>query len=427
MCICQQRASKALRRNLALPKTTRSVLTALMLIALLIAFICGAAVLSAGRTGVAHASGQPLAAEPQLPRPEYMRAVVLEIGPMVEEDMGYGMIFRTQLVKLRVTAGPRKGMMIELDHSNINEPGYEMTVEVGRRMLVSAVFDGAQATDIFIEDYARDGYLSWLAAAFVGALVLVGGKKGFKTAFTLGITALAVVKVLLPLLLAGYSPVPVSVAVAAGVTAVTLVAVAGFSRKTLAAIIGTTGGVVTAGLLATYVGRLAHLTGLSADEARMLLYIPQGTNFDYRGLLFGGILIGALGAVMDVGMSIASAVDEVYRVNPALSPRALFASGMNVGRDVMGTMANTLILAYAGGAIPLLLLFMAYQLPVVRLINLDLVATEVVRALTGSIGLVLAIPITAAAGSALTAAQGRGAKEAGLGAQVVAGAAKEGS
>ncbi len=392
-----------------MPKIVRRLLPALPLA--LLVFLAAVAVASVAADGagvtaprVVYAAGEH-AADTELPKPEYMRAVVLEVGPEVEEDMGYGMIYRTQRVKLRVTSGPRKGQFIELDHSNLNEPGYEMKVDVGRHVLVSAVFSGSQASDIFIEDYARDGYLSWLGVGFIGVLILVGGRKGFKTAFTLGITALAVVKVLLPLLLAGYSPLPVSVGVAAGVTAITLVVVAGPGRKTLAAIIGTTGGVVAAGLLATYVGRLANLTGLSADEARMLLYIPQGTNFDYRGLLFGGILIGALGAVMDVGMSIASSIDEIWRANPSVSPRRLFASGMSVGRDVMGTMSNTLILAYTGGAIPLLLLFMAYQLPMVRLINLDLVATEVVRALSGSIGLVLAIPITAAAGSVLTATQ----------------------
>jgi len=349
--------------------------------------------------------------EPEVPAagPEYLRAKILEVGELVEEDLGYGMIVYTQEVKMAVTSGPRKGLTLTINHSNPDNVAFQIPVAVGRHVLVSAFFDGTEVAEAYIEDIVRDRYLLWLGLGFLGCLLLVGGRKGLRAGLTLGLTILGVLKVLLPGLLAGRSPIALSVLVAAGATTITLVAVSGFRAKTLAAIIGTTGGVVTAGVLARYVGTLAQLTGYSAEEAQMLLYIPQGIQFDFRGLLFAGMLIGALGAVMDVGMSVASAIDEIWRANPALSAQRLFRSGMNVGRDVMGTMSNTLVLAYTGGAIPLLLLFMAYDLPLARVLNLDLVATEVVRALTGSIGLVLAIPITAAAGGLLVSMQrGRG-------------------
>jgi uncharacterized membrane protein len=131
----------------------------------------------------------------------------------------------------------------------------------------------------------------------------------------------------------------------------------------------------------------------------MLTYIPQAVTFDFKGLLFSGIILGSLGAVMDIGMSIASSIEEIHRVNPSLTRKELFSSGMNVGQDVMGTMTNTLILAYTGSSIPLLLLFMAYETSFVKILNLDIIATEVIRSLTGSIGLVVAIPITALASS----------------------------
>ena len=186
-------------------------------------------------------------------------------------------------------------------------------------------------------------------------------------------------------------------------TTITMVLVHGYNKKTLAGIIGTTSGVLVAGLLALLVGKAAKLTGFSSEEMQMLMYIPQQVKFDYQGLLFAGMIIGALGAVMDVGISIASAVEEVKRVNPGLTTRQLIQAGMNVGRDVMGTMANTLILAYTGSALPLILIFMAYDMPFLKIINLDLISTEIVRALTGSIGLTLAIPITSvAAGLLLT-------------------------
>lgn len=138
------------------------------------------------------------------------------------------------------------------------------------------------------------------------------------------------------------------------------------------------------------------MTGMSSEEATMLLYIPQGIAFDFKALLFSGILLGgALGAVMDVAMSIASSIEEVYKANKELSRGQLFSAGMEVGKDVMGTMSNTLILAYTGSSIPLLLLFMAYDTPTVRMLNLDIIATEIVRSLAGSIGLILTIPLTA--------------------------------
>ena len=128
----------------------------------------------------------------------------------------------------------------------------------------------------------------------------------------------------------------------------------------------------------------------------MLLYIPQGIQFEFKDLLFAGIILGALGAVMDVSVSIASAIEEIYKANRKLSQKELFLSGMNIGKDMMGTMSNTLILAYTGSSIPLLLLFMAYETSIVKIINLDIIATEIVRSLSGSIGLILTIPITAA-------------------------------
>jgi uncharacterized membrane protein len=180
-----------------------------------------------------------------------------------------------------------------------------------------------------------------------------------------------------------------------GVTIATIFIVSGVNTKSVAAIIGTSSGVIIAGLMAYFVGSKIHLTGLSAEEATMLMYLPQGIEFDFKSLLFAGIILGSLGAVMDVGMSIASSIEEIYNANSSLSRKELFNSGMNVGKDVMGTMTNTLILAYTGSSIPLLLLFMGYDAGLIEVMNLDIIATEVVRSLSGSIGLILTIPITA--------------------------------
>jgi uncharacterized membrane protein len=195
--------------------------------------------------------------------------------------------------------------------------------------------------------------------------------------------------------LRGYNPVALTVLVAAVATMITIFIVAGFSYKSFAAILGTIGGLGVAGLAAMLAGKAAHLTGFGSEEAAMLLYIPQNVSLDIQGLLFAGIIIGALGAVMDVSMSVASAVEEVKKANPALGAADLFRSGLNVGRDVMGTMSNTLILAYTGSSVPLLLIFMAYRESLLKMINLDMIASEIVRALSGSLGMVLVVPLTA--------------------------------
>lgn len=179
------------------------------------------------------------------------------------------------------------------------------------------------------------------------------------------------------------------------ISVVTILTVGGLNIKSIAAITGVLGGVLISGLIAYIVGNQINLTGLSGQEAMMLMYIPQNVDFNFGGLLFAGIIMGALGAVMDVGMSIASAMEEIRLADPTISTKRLILSGMNVGKDIMGTMANTLILAYIGSMIPLLLLFTAYQEPFISIINMNVIATEVIRALAGSIGLVLSIPLTA--------------------------------
>ena len=217
----------------------------------------------------------------------------------------------------------------------------------------------------------------------------------------LAITMFAILKVLLPMILKGANPIPITILISIVVTILTMFIVGGINKKSIAAVVGTSGGVLVAGIIAYYIGSQVKLTGLSSEEATMLMYIPQEVNFDFRGLLFSGIILGSLGAVMDVGMSIASSMDEIHKANPNLTRKELFKSGMNVGKDVMGTMTNTLILAYTGSSIPVLLLFMAYETSIAKILNLDVIATEAIRSLAGSIGLVLTIPLTALVSSTL--------------------------
>ncbi|MCC5910490.1 MAG: YibE/F family protein [Clostridiaceae bacterium] len=323
------------------------------------------------------------------------RAKVLEITDVEDEEIQNDFFIEDMMVTVEILTGDYKGQQFEIIHSLTGSLAYDIIVEPGDKVLVTVEDMGEGSVEVYISEYARDTYIYIIFAIFVILLILLGGFKGLKTILTLILTIFMVLKVLLPGLLAGYNPILLTIGVSFAVTLITILTVGGINTKSYAAIIGVLGGVFVSGLIAYIVGSKVSLTGMSSNEAMMLMYIPQGVNFDFRGLLFAGIIMGALGAVMDVGMSIASSMEEITTANPSISTKSLIKSGLNVGKDIMGTMANTLILAYTGSTIPLLLLFTAYDDPLLRIINLDLIATEIIRALAGSIGLILCIPLTA--------------------------------
>lgn len=327
-----------------------------------------------------------------------------KIVKIVSEDMeelggvfgDSGLKIKKQILEIKILRGEYKGETVYAQNIIDERMAYNIFVDEGDEVLLHIEKDDMQGiANAYVADIYRQKYLVYLLLAFLLLLVLFGGFKGIKAVITLGLTGLAVVKILLPLILQGKNPILVSVPVCAGIIAVTLIIISGFNKKTFSAIFGTTGGVLIAGGVAYFVGSVAKLTGLGNDEAQMLMFLPQQVNFDFKGLLFSGIILGALGAIMDVGMSIASAMHEIEAANPEISNKDLIKSGMNVGRDIMGTMSNTLILAYAGGSLHLMLLLLGHEIPMSEVINWDMMASEVVRALAGSIGLVFAIPITA--------------------------------
>lgn len=334
---------------------------------------------------------------------EFARARVLTVEELpAEEGRGEtGFELREFDVQLEVLSGRLRGRTVDIRHVLTGTPAFDIVVAPGQRVLIAVEQLEGEVLEVAIADHERDRHLLALAVAFGAILIGLGGKKGLYSLISLGLIGVLIIYVLIPLLLRGYNPVTLAVIVAAIATAFTTTLVGGANRKALAAIVGTVGGLILAGVLAIVVGSAIHTTGLAGEEAQMLAFIPQGVAFNFRGLLMAGIIIGALGAIMDTGMTISSAISEVERARPGLKRKELFWVGMNVGRDVMGTMANTLILAYTGGSLALLLLVQAYEVEFIRLVNMDSIASEVLRALAGSIGLVSAIPLTALAAALL--------------------------
>ena len=338
---------------------------------------------------------QVASAEPPV-QPTYAKAKILAVETFAENQMREV----SQRVTFRVTSGKFKDRVESVDHMTSSMMGGEMRLKKGERVILYVDENPSEAESptgepLFnIADYVRDGPLFWLAFFYVLLLLVIGGVKGFRSIISLIVTIGMIFLVLFPLTLWGVNPLLTSVLLAGVVSLISFRLIGGRTVKSLSAAIGTLFGVAIAGILAFFVGKMIHLTGLSSEEARILLY-SMDLKINYQGLLFGSILIGALGAVMDIGMSIASAVDEICKVHPEANFNNLFKAGMNVGRDVMGTMSNTLILAYTGSALPLLLLLVANNVSFSKIINTEMIAVEVVRALAGSIGLVLCIPITA--------------------------------
>jgi len=334
---------------------------------------------------------------------EFARGRVLALVELpAEEGRGEtGFELREFDLRVEILSGSLRGQTVDIRHVLTGTPAFDIVVAPGQRVLIAVEKLEGEVVGLAIADHERDRYLLALAIVLGILLIGLGGKKGLFSLLSLGLVGVLIIFVLIPLLLRGYNPITLAVVVAAAATTFTTTLVGGANRKAAAAIVGTVGGLGVAGVLAIVVGGAIHTTGLAGEEAQMLAFIPQGVAFDFRGLLMAGIIIGALGAIMDTGMSISSAVAEVRRASPGLRKKELFWVGMNVGRDVMGTMVNTLILAYTGGSLALLLLVQAYEIEFIRLINMDSIASEVLRSLAGSIGLVSAIPLTALAAAFL--------------------------
>ena len=291
---------------------------------------------------------------------KYEKAVVTKIikDNLAEDGSRYG----TQKVLVKMTTGTYKGKEKEA----INPSGtlFGADCKVGTRIIVIVNKSGSNAGfTVYSQD--RTMAIYGFALIFAAVVCAIGGKKGVYAILSLVFAFACIIGIMFPMMYQGISPILLTILVAVLTTIVTLGLLGGYSTKTAAAILGTAAGVVIAAIAAIVFGKAA------------------------------GIIISALGAVMDVGMSIASTIQEIYETDKTLSMKRLFISGINVGRDMMGTMTNTLIFAYVGGAMSTLVINYAYDLSYHQLANSYVIGIEIMQGLSGSIGVVLTVPITA--------------------------------
>lgn len=298
-----------------------------------------------------------------------------------------------QVVRVLMKSGELKGQEIETTSSSGFLFGAPCTV--GMKVVVMQSLSGdTVVSSVYAQD--REFQILAFAALYLLALCLIGGWQGAKGALGLIFTFGCILWVYLPLVYRGWSPFWSAVLVCAVTAVVTLWLVGGPTRKTLVATAGTVAGVVMAGVAAALFSAATGITGWNVSDIESLMTLWSTADIQVGGLLFSGLLISSLGATMDVAMSIASSMAEVQAQTPDISRRALFQAGMRVGRDMMGTDSNTLILAFAGGSVSMLVLDYAYDLPWLQIINSNNIGIAVMQGLAGSFGVVLSVPVTVA-------------------------------
>ena len=296
-----------------------------------------------------------------------------------------------QKVRVKMLTGARKGE--ELDITSSSGYLFGAAGKVGMKVIVMQSVAG-ETTIASVYSQDREWVIYIFALLYLLALCVIGGKQGIKGCLGLIFTFFCVIFVYLPLVYLRFSPFWAAVFICFLTTLVTMYLIGGPTKKTCAATLGTLAGVVLAGLSAWCFSKASGISGYNVSDIETLMTLWNTNRIQVGGLLFSGLLISCLGAVMDVAMSISSAIDEIYKQNNSLTRKELFKAGMRVGRDMMGTDSNTLILAFAGSSVSTLLLDYAYDLPYQQIINSNNIGIAIMQGLAGSFGIVLSVPLT---------------------------------
>ena len=323
----------------------------------------------------------------------YVKGKVLEtdnsaLVPDQIDDSRYNGI---QQVEVEILEGSLKGQVVTIEnyllsYSNVyTEPGMTVIVSV----------DQPEGTEPYclIYNYYRSGGIYGMVLLLALLMIIIGGVKGVRAFLGLGFSIYTIMMLMLPMIYMGHSPVLASVLTVVITTAATLLLLNGISQKTLAAIVSTAAGVILAGVIFTVMSGVLHVSGYNMDETEYMVMVAQNTKLQVGEVLFAGVLISALGAVMDVGMSISSAIFEIREANPKMKSKELVRSGLNIGRDMIGTMSNTLILAFAGGSIGAILVLTSYGLRYHQFMSSDFLALEISQGLSGTMAVILTVPV----------------------------------
>ncbi len=337
-------------------------------------------------------------------------AEVIEASDKTTLDDDYSS-YLVQNLKVKILDNRFKGQTFDIvyyleDGINTRLPLYDM-FKVGDRLYVYGIYENGKLTVDAASYYDKTPWIALIAIIFASLIVIIGGKNGVKALLSLLITIVMIFAFLVPMILQGKDPVFMTILLSTIVIIVSFLAISGFKRKSLVAIIGTVAGVVAAGIIGAIFSNLMRLTGIN-EHARMIstAISMEQEMISFKNIMLSAIMISALGACMDVAMSISSALSEIKDKKPDLTVKELIKSGMNIGRDVMGTMTNTLILAYVGSAMLCILLYNVNGFDISFILNSEDITDEVLKSLAGSIGLICTIPFTSILGGIIIGKDG---------------------
>lgn len=307
---------------------------------------------------------------------------------MPGRELGY------QKLRVRLNSGAQKGQEIELDN-NLSTT-HSIHVKKGGSVIIKADRPTGITPYYTLYNYDRTPGLLTVAAIFIALMAAVGKLKGLRSLLGLGISLFFILAFMIPAIYRGFSPIWISILTVIIISAFSLLLLNGFSKKTLVAVAATISGIAGSALFYFAISAILRLNGYDIAEAENLILISQGTGLQIGQVLFAGVLISSLGAVIDTTISVSAALYEMKEMQPNLTRQALFKSGMTVGRDIIGANSQTLILAYVGSSLATLLVLVSYGTQFDQFMSSNYIAIEVLHGITGSIAVILSVPITAA-------------------------------
>ena len=322
---------------------------------------------------------------------ETRRAEVKQIIEEGDIDLG-GTVQRYQIAQVELLEGEYQGIVMEMDYGKRQVLSSNVYLEPGDRILVTVGSRPDGILTVYFVDFVRVTPLLWLTAIFAIAILIISRWKGFRSLISMAFSLTVIIGYIIPRILSGDDPLRVSIVGSILLLGVTLYLTYGWNLKTHSAVISMVLVLLITGALAGLFVAFARLTG-SGDENSLFLLQMLNTQINLRGLLLGGMIIGALGVLDDLVTTQASAVFELHHANPSLGFQGLFRSAMRIGQDHVAATVNTLVLAYAGASLPMLLMFTLGRGNLGFLVNFEVVAEEIVRTLVGSLGLVSAVPL----------------------------------
>ena len=298
----------------------------------------------------------------------------------------------TQNITVELTEGEHKGELITFDNYLSNTHSVE--VKKGTRIIVKC--DMPEGVEPYYSVYQYDRGIGILVCVLIFLVLIcaIGKVKGLRSAIALCASIVVICGLVIPEIYNGRPPVLITAAACVVITLITLILLNGFSRKTASAVVSTVVGLTLSVLFYYLLSAILRVNGYNAEEAETLIMISRSTGLRISGVLFSGIMLASLGAVMDTSMSIASALFEIKETNPGMTRGALMRSGVNIGGDMIGTMCQTLILAFVGSSLASLLVVVSYGTGFRQFFSSDYFVLELLQSLTGSLAIILTVPIT---------------------------------